>query len=518
MYALASQPWRIFIAAWAFFLALKVFKRFFPRLQTLWEINLERIAIYLGFLLPLIPLGYLFQEKLADHGESHCIALAAAWLNGQELYPSWDGPFDYWNFYGPAMYFVYGIFPKILNFLLGYSFIWAKLPAILALFGSVWLFWLTLKREGIISSASLKFTLVLFLGLLSFGIHPYHVRPDPLLLFLVSLSLFLISGSIITKEQLKTRSALLGVTVGIALQIKIHAWIYFLPSVAALLLSQYSAGPLAIFVGVTGTTFLAPWILVPTLSLKNHFEILKTAVDQGRDMSVLFKHYLPFAFWISLPVWLTHWRGKIETKLLLLSLLAASFAAAKPGAGEGHFLPLMFPIMFFAIRGGQQIRFKSFLWAWLLSLVIVTSLVQVRSVKQYRGNAKFPVLADIQSVESRYPGLRTAVGWGDNELGDHYHLSFYRAYFVWKQHPYPFDLGVQMDHVLVNRRTPPSARGILEECLIELWLIPKGESPFAMKAWTTREVMYPRWFTDLFNSRYERVGASDYYDLWRCKK
>ena len=135
------------------------------------------------------------------------------------------------------------------------------------------------------------------------------------------------------------------------------------------------------------------------------------------------------------------------------------------------------------------------------------------------GNAKLPVVEDLKDIQARYPDKKIEIGYGDDKIdGDRYHFSWYSPYFVWQGGPFFIDLGVRMEMDTVGRPMPLQLTQVLRDCLVDLWLIQKGERPFEMLGWRMLRIMYPPEFFVAFHESYQKIDSSRFYDIWACKK
>jgi len=476
----------------------------------------------------LIPIQYLFFDKIMDHGESHVSVVSWIVWRGQELYPDLIGPYDYGNFYGPYSYFWFGIIPRVF----GPSFLTFKLNCILLAAANFYFVFILAGRNWIKS--------VIFFGAIAaFGPYFFWLRPDSQILLTV-----LLSYVGLLKYENGDRKAIwwIAALIGIGVNLKIQSILYFSPLLWVLLrqkglLECLKVGAFSIL--VFGLPFLLPWV-----SFQNFIDILTVAVDQGRQWPRVYQYYIPYFLMIAIPVAVNaytlksvadnnskNWgRGDfIDFCALLFFGLVASIIAAKPGAGYYQFMPFLPAVIYFSrsltLQSflNQPIWARAFVWVYVVFFVLHFGLNQYLAIREMRGMAKLPVVQDLKDVEIKYPDKKIAIGWGDNESqGDRYNLSFYRGYFVWKGNPYFFDLGIRMDMILVGRPEPSEALNVLRECRIDLWLIQKNERPFEMRGWISGDWMthrrvYSEPFIEAFHSSYEKVGSSLFYDLWLCK-
>jgi hypothetical protein len=473
-----------------------------------------------------LPLHYLTITRVMDHAESHVTVLSWLAWNGKELYPNLSGMSDYGLFYGPYCYFFFGLIPLFF----GSSFFASKLGGIGCYFLLAGLSFYSISKVPHVSKkGALGIASVFWMAVLSFGQYAYWVRPDSVILAgtFLAYTLGYFYGGI-------GAAIGVGVAAGVVANCKVQAFFYVLPLLVVLV---YRLGFILMLLSlvVAVITGFAPFLL-PWVSLPNFLEILQTAVDQGRAWRDVFVSYVPFAILMTLPAFTVLFfdkttamrkRNLFEAGILVVSIAALVLVAAKPGAGYYQLLPLFVPVFFIVLtrsklftdlfKSNYHLFFKAIFGGAVLLLFTLFVSNSFFSIKQMRGMAKIPVLKEFKEIELQFPDLKIAQGWGDWESnGDTYNLSFYRAYFVWKGHPYFFDLGIQMDMNLVGRGQSKEALRVFRECLVDIWVIQKGERPFAMKGWIGGGQLYSQSFTDEFQNKHKKVGSTDHFDIWKC--
>lgn len=475
--------------------------------------------------LVLIPLQYLFYDKFMDHGESHVAALAALAWRGQELYPGPNSIYNYGNFYGPFSYFYFGI-PLFFS----KTFFAMKLPAIINPLLSAVLLYTAIKRTNG-KEYAFAWTVLCFVVAAFFGPTYYWIRPD-------SLAFLLLCAAVFTLTLEKQTHRLIGssVLLALGLNLKVQIGIHFFP--IFWLLMQSCGFARTFLAGVFGIALsLLPYLL-PNLSLKNFFYILTAAIDQKEHASPI-SHYIVFAMIYLFPAFLKTKLARFDAKTvstLVIFMIAGIFCcviAIKPGSGFYQILPLTVPLFFWTANIPREVSsvFKqesysfrnritiALLVSYFLGFALLSIAPQYMGIKMARGNAKLAVVDDLKAIENKYTQHKIAIGWGDDRTnGDYYHFSWYRGYFVWKGHPYYMDLGIQMDMDLIGRKPPPELNQVFSNCLVDLWLIPKGERPFELKGWMTREILYSQEFLDLFWKKHTKIDQSAFYDVWQCNQ
>jgi hypothetical protein len=329
--------------------------------------------------------------------------------------------------------------------------------------------------------------------------HMLWVRPDPLILVTLSAAIYFSS-----RPSRNVAILGCGVLLGVTFNLKIHSVIYFLP-VLLVLLRKFSFSSTLLAGLVSIPIAAAPWFL-PNVSFSHFWALLQTAAAQEKEWGGFVRYVLPTYVFMMIPIVIgVIFRDDKNKKLIrmdwqvlaVMSLvgLISAIISVKPGAGRAHMMPLILPI--FAFTGHllesalypeesslDKKRYRPFFSALLAYVIAFTPIAfshQYGWLLEMRAFRKQDVTQDLDRVLERYPGRAIAVGWGENHST--YHLSFFRAHYVWKGNPYPFDLGIQMDMRFIDRWTNPSARAVLRDCRLQIWLIPKGEKPFELTGW-----------------------------------
>ena len=60
-------------------------------------------------------------------------------------------------------------------------------------------------------------------------------------------------------------------------------------------------------------------------------------------------------------------------------------------------------------------------------------------------------------------------------------------------------------------------RARIEDCHTQIWLVPTGESPFAMTGYYGNPV-FDDSFKATFRRRYEKRKSFTYFDVWACRR
>jgi len=464
---------------------------------------------------------YLFFPAYFDHVEPNIAAVSWLWATGHPIYHALQSPERYSLLYGPLTYVVNG---HVLHFF-GPSITISKLAGIFSALATLVCMALTLRRHfawrmSVFGTALLAATLLIFKYV------AFWARPDPLLLLVVTASLWCIDG----KAQFwKVLCA--GVLCGIALNIKIHAVIYFLPLVV-LLYDKQGWRRVAVCAGAAAVIFCLPFLFLHGVVWADYVRWLQQAAQHGLDPLELLGN-LQWAIFFAAPLLLVtsvqrqdwSWRARDAQFVTALgaSTLLMCVIAAKPGAGRHHLMPLL-PLLVYAVmhnvkaaavaRSSHQNTQRIFS-AWLLTLLIMVCAAQIESVTKILRNNPSGIADDLKNIlhESAVEGKSVAMGFG----GD-YSRTFYRPLLVFAGQPYLLDASALMDMQKSGLAIPTATRAVMHDCAIHTWLIPKGGAPFDMMSnYTSTAPLFDAEFQRDFTAHYTRTRTTQFYDVWECQ-
>lgn len=484
-------------------------------------------AIYLlGFALWAVV--YLLSPVFLDHAEPQIACVSAVFDRGGPLYHGIDSAARYSLLYGPITWLVPAFFFKLI----GPSTFATKLGGALAGLGAVGLTYLALRRRGKWCRAGVWAGCFVAL-LLMFRHKAFWPRPEPYLVLCSALAL-----CALTTRSWALSATLCGLAIGVAVNLKIHGVFYIAPALGVMLdRRRYAAvvlaGLLALMVGY------APYLL-PNVSLHNMIVWLRAASMQGLKKGELL-HNVEWIAFLSIPLvsliaYRTHFAvGRLKQMIgrnvfvlctSVLSLLAVTIIACKPGAGPHHFMPFL-PYIVFAVASehgtnanGQPCSeglWKKFTAVISLSFcltVFVLSLCCVQKDVSAALSARpraVSICADLRTILRNYPGMKISMGLGS---GNGYRYTYSRPLLVFQGQPYLLDFAALMDMRKAGLEIPDSTLEELRSGAVDMWLIPKGEKPFVMPSWYEAEDYFGEEFRNVFE-RYYYVGAqSAFFDIW----
>jgi len=491
----------------------------------------RRLAVVMSLVVlvifALIGGWYLTLDGFA--GEVEPVVSSLSWLvqNGHPLYHEIEAAQRYSVLYGPSVFLTNGLFLQVL----GPSLFSAKLASFFGVLGCLFLFHAALTR----SSRDWVALLVTSLAALYFwsqGFAVYLVRPDALLLFSVGLALF---------TAVKTRRVIALVTVavmlGFAVNLKVHAVVYFFP-VLAILGDRFGWRRVLLTVAGSVVVILAPFVLHPQVSALNYLEWLRNAIDHGLVTETV-SATLQFAACLLLPLGalllISPIRAQhVKRHRVVLASLAPTYVltlilAAKPGAGLVHLLPLIPTTLYlvgvilrdlvdlhpwvpashprFSLRGILVALFLAALLSGTVNVYRAVRLVdwQVQQAPNLAG--------DIRGIMEQYPDLTLGMACGGEN--NSFFCTWLRPLLVFANHPLVLEPIAVMECQLTGKEMPQEIYQALENGVVSLWLVPRDKQPFAKLNWyPPHDPVFSERFIKHFESLYSRRGQSLYFDLW----
>ncbi|MFC2149210.1 ArnT family glycosyltransferase [Candidatus Auribacterota bacterium] len=485
---------------------------------------------------------YLTMPTFYDHIEPHVAVVSYLFLKGNNVYHDLLSPERYSMLYGPMLY----IINSLSYLILGASFFAAKIGGVIASFACIILLYFTIRKRNpgnkTIPVIYTGYVVLIFMLYKNFS---FYNRPDPFLFMLVSLGLF----TVVNIKNKLIAPVLAGLALGIAVNLKVHAVLYFIPILVLLFAGQGAISVLLALIISAGTA-VSPFLLFNNISFSNYVVLLKLAGLHGFSV-VLFVENITFLFlyllipvlvlicmFLSDPVLL--WRNRVSrTYLLTLAACIAVviFIAGKLGSGSAHMIPFTILCAYLltsdpleneipALKRGSpasQTIIYFIVWFFILSNIIPTAFrSQYKIVKRLGSIRKHSnkIVKDIRSVLKKHPGMRVEMGAGKVE---NYGFTFFRPQLVFEQDKYFIDPAALMDMKLSRLKIPPSTLDHLKRGEIDIFIIPVNSPPFALISYYGNYdprlmELFDKEFIKTFLKNYEPVGRSKYYDLWRHKK
>ena len=477
--------------------------------------------------------SYCLSSAFWDHNEPGVGIQSWLFWRGDGVYQDLLTQQRYSGPYGPYGYIVVGL----CQGLIGPGVFATKLLPCLAGAMATGVFYVVLRRR---TSAWLALIFTGLLAALSLRLGPFAFwsRTDPLLLLCVA------TGLIAATRKGLVNMMLLGVSLGIAINLKISAVCYFLPVAVLAVETGFDWGELAKAATIAVVAAILPFIVFPQISFSNYLGILQVIGKRGFGF-LEFHLSLEWLVTLLMPVGggllfyrLTSSKRPAETagnrSRFLAAILVASVAllmfASKLGAGPHHFLPLIPIILFFAAEQAEKGR--GFRWhssivavtgyalcfSWLLSCMLVAlgSAYSISADAIRRESEAAASIRDLQQLVAEHP----AYTWlGGAPLSGVPVESSYHLQLVFKGMPPGLHPPAQMDFQLADLAETDLARlekeieGKYRKSIA--WVVPKGSLPFGMKtAFDQSRPLFSEKFQREFAERFVKAGSSRFYDFY----
>jgi len=472
--------------------------------------------------------------------EPHVASVSFVFLRGAPLYHALDSPQRYSLFYGPMAYLPYTLALRVM----GANVLSLKLVVLIANLLLLGLLWKSYRLLLDAWHTLLTVAVVIAYWLLS-GDYVFQVRGDTLIILCVALGLFAV-----LRSPLWVSALLLALGCGFAFDVKITAIFYFLP---LFILCIRGHGWRRAAWALAGAVLFAlvPFFL-PRISAAGYLNWLHQASRQPlsrtevpRELKLLVAVCAPLA----LLLWqsarrsrngLAIYLGKNRVFLVTLGgcLTAVAISAAKIGAGPHHFMPF-YPIvgyacadLYRAMKGttmaqsvGSRWNLIPLLWFWLalgLATQLATGFSSTVSTLLTSRPFAASVISDLREVMRTHPGKKIEMGYG--QMNAQYKLTFFRPLLVFAGNPLTIDAVALGDMQLSGVEMPQSTLEYLRACRTQIWLIPKGDPPFAMvniyslidpRAFPARQ-LFGDDFRRIFFQQFHKQGSSQHFDIWEC--
>lgn len=480
---------------------------------------------------------YATHNNFFDHAEANIATVSWLFQTGKPIYHDLESAERYSIPYGPMLYVINGFFLNLLN----PSIFSAKIGGILA--GGLSLLWIfyTLKKivDSQISTFCSGYISLIFISIYSyFAAATFWNRSDSFLLMFVALGL-------LTAVRTTSWLAILvfALSVGISVNLKIHAILYFLP---IYIVFYFRHGIYSTLFSVLGSLILAvlPFIFLPQVSFGNYILWLHEFGNQGLSLSLL-RGNIIWSIYLLAPVLFLFIYFRVINKkqfnhfiqshkhfifAILFSLCGAAILGSKQGAGMNHLVPFV-PIWayLFALALSQVIIvekvhfFKNInKYYYCLYISLICALLTVTVLRGLANESRFIDLSkkynnqpmqEINEIVKSYPDFTIGMGYGG-----HYDLTYYRPTLVYYGNPYLLDAVSMMDSEFLGKETPTATLKALSLCQTDLWLIPKGGSPFKLYNYFNQHQVFSEKLKSTFLLNYELRNHTKHYNLWFCKK
>ena len=470
---------------------------------------------------------YLRLDGYLDHMEPNVAIPAWLWLSGRSIYPAADRPIEFLTTFGPMVYLLNASILAIV----GGSIMSSKIGGVLAAGGALALAVVALRHvrpPSAIAVAALTMAGFLLLNMPA----AFWNRPDSFLLLLATVGFYLLRR-VEHGEARRTAAVILGIAIGLSVNLKAHAFLYFIPAMAWFIADERTirgAVLTTLRIGVPSVAvFLLPFAL-PGISLIDYASemlALIPAVTHGEEVAMKVLRFsilylVPAAAFLlfapSAPG-RERWRDRAYGMTFVVSLAALFYPATTTGAGIHHLMPLTpFAVDFLARLWAAKDGFRTLrrigIAIFAIAIVAMSVPKQRQLHRQMDAVVDRGVAADIRAILAKHPGRTIEMGYGASF--DRYQDSFLRPILIFAGNPFSFEAMTFME--LRNlAQIPPSAHiQHIESCASDLWLIPKGEAPFALGSYYDGKSAFGDALPHTFLKAYEKSDSSRYFDLWSC--
>lgn len=445
--------------------------------------------------------------------------------------------------YGPWLFIFAGWFERIL----GPSVFSAKLGGELALGASLLMLFLLLRKRA---GTAFAITGVGLFAALVMALDPVEIliRPD------VYLTLFVLIGCWAAGSSAKTAPVILGLMLGLSVNLKVHGFIYFFPLGWMAWQSGWRVkrGLTVMVVGFIAAIF--PFLVFPNVSLKNYAWTLSVAGQQGLNLINFFTN-IEWFFLLCVPlgavVALAWLRDSSNTArvlqahsrimfFILLEFLAILPFASKYGSGPHHYLPLSIILLLL----GADLHAQGVRWVWgstmaaagvqAVCLSWLASCVGTGLVRCYqdagwlRGQTAqaHSIDADLHGITAKYGADHVILmGVGSD---DDYEQTFFRSTLIFAGQPIGIEPSALMESEFAGH--PTLSLDQFDKTLGRdypgkkiMWLIPKGHAPFTLKSYYAtiqggvyeeNEILFNPAFRNAFQHDFSLLASTQFYDLY----
>ena len=438
---------------------------------------------------------------------------------GQPIYHDVDAATRYAHVYGPLAFIAHGLVLQVL----GPSIAVSKGIGVAAGLGSLGLTYAALR--AVTSRArALALTGACALVYLAFRNYTFWTRPDPLLLLGVAAALLAV-----VRGRGPAAGLLLGLLAGGLAGLKFTGPLYALPLLVLLVRRDgWLGGGVSVVAGAV--VALLPFAL-PNVSLSAFLAWVELSAGNGIRGAAL-RQNLDWAAFLLIPLIVAVVAavrdGRADRRewplgaALLAGVTGVVVAAAKPGAGPYHLLPFV-PVIAFGVARAvgdagslpRQRLAAAALLGWLATATVAAAAQQVSffaTLSESRGRDE---AGDVQAFLDREPSL--AVQMADSRYD---RPTYARPLLTFRSGLYLLDTPAVQEHQLAGVAVPPATIEAIRACRAEAWLVPAGTEPFAgVNRYPAMAMapLYPDALRQAFHAAYARVGATTYFDVWRCR-
>ncbi len=466
------------------------------------------LGVFLVLLL-VVSVSYWQAPCFLDHFEAHVACVAHRIWTGHPIDHDLDAADRYSTVLGPNTY----LWNALLQGRSPRTMADAKTPGIIACWLALAVFGAALWRRFGAHAALAGVGAVAMCGF-QFEHYMFWNRSDSLLMLLLALA---VTG--VLTPHLTLGAALFGAAAGLALGVKLHAVIFFVPLCAWFGRRVLAVKPLAVGAGAALGAAAAPFLL-PPVSLTNHLKWL-SALSAGPVLAHDAGSAGILLAWLSLPVAaLALADPKLRwTRVLFWLAAGVSVLAGTVWPGlERHHVMALGPAAGLMTAECMQRKRPAVSWGLLALFVLIGVWWGVgawnRTNAQIgRADGFSPVERDFEAVVARTGGLSRSVGYGSLPL---YTLTQTRVLLTFRNEESLYlDGPALMDHRKAGVPLPAATIDAIREKKTDLWILPRDGAPWSLHhfynaAWN----IFPETFQRAFAENYHVAGQSEFFTLW----
>ena len=474
--------------------------------------------------LAYVLIGYIELGTYLDHAEPDTAIMAWRFANGEPLYYRPTDVEHIFTAYGPLLYIITGLPFQFLAPSIGVS----KLASVLALGTSCILFGVYVWRRFGFGALGIGLTMFTFYPIIVAPVS-FWVRPEAHMVLLVTIALLSTLAS--DKGKPWVSVIVIAVCAGLAMNQKVHAFIFFVPLVFRYCIDDWlRRWPVMAVISISA--LLLPFTL-SNISLLNYIEGVAGMVGERSIMLAAVGKALKWT-----PIFLApgalllishriggHRANREELVYLGVFTLAIIFTYY-PSSAEGSTWRQMLPFypigidLFLRFLGLQAENGRTWL---IFSTVIVATIGAIsvsperRILRAYTSNSWGAEAGkDIRELMARYPEKSMQIGYGDGrQLG--YPLTYLRPWLAFSGHPVTVSGPSTIERAFAGKPFPTLKINWIEACKTDFWLIdPKGK-PFALDSFIEEGRAFPKEVELSFLRHYQKKFIYGHYQIWACK-
>ena len=466
----------------------------------------------------LATLLYAVNPIYFDHLEPTVVVTAQQWLHGRPLYHSLDAPYLYSTLFGPFDYLWLALTfqlcpdPVLASKLSGGFWSLGSLVMLLLVFRRMGGIWVAIACVGVVGGELMTEWLV-----------PFWDRPDPILTFSVSLGL----GALTVRNR-RFGTAILIIAIALAIDSKIHGFLYLLP-IAAVWWQRHGFQAFLLVLFFAAALALSPFLL-PNISLTNYVLWLRMGSHHPLEKELFRESLETFLMQLfPLVLFAAHRRLQLgwsksseETILFLAFLLAGALVcipASKAGSGPHHLVPFTVYVGYFFCAGlVDSVRRLRLTWAAGVFMVwglftytkAASACLHLWELRQLPDRF---VQTDLRQILMKYPATEMEMGAGDDSG---YGVTFYSPWLYREGAPCVLDIGAYMDMKESGLGSGALSTSMAKE-QFRYWLIPRDNRPFSMYSPYDEKPLFDESVGQLFLKHYGKIDTTPYFDVYQAK-